>query len=398
MPTPKPFLLRHLWLPGIISLTLMAAVFRVAVVETALLPADQAGFPWESMLGSDTGNGEGSSIQLNDSRYALDADFSLSREHQYPYVSVGLVFANHRDPGTLVDWTAFSHLRLTIRCRPANVLTFALYTFDPQVTRAEDFSSYRASTAFVSCKEEWSEVEVDLRHLSTPEWWLQEFGQAFSNQAYQLDQVVSVGFLNSAQSPVEQDSSLTISQLALVGYRWDLISIVLATLALIWIGIALWFLSYRRNNSERAEAVANPGSDHSGGEAGATVAGEGADAVPAHKPVEVEPRRERDRSRVLEYLNSHYADPELTLEAATSRLGINRNRMNDILRGASGLTFKAYLNQLRLQEAGRLILEKDMNVTEVAYAVGYKNVSYFSRLFKETYGCAPTAYRQQTSN
>jgi AraC-like DNA-binding protein len=58
------------------------------------------------------------------------------------------------------------------------------------------------------------------------------------------------------------------------------------------------------------------------------------------------------------------------------------------------MTFTSYLNKLRLSEATRLLIaEKDVAVAEIAYSVGYTNVSYFNRLFKEEYDSTPSAFR-----
>ena len=68
--------------------------------------------------------------------------------------------------------------------------------------------------------------------------------------------------------------------------------------------------------------------------------------------------------------------------------------MNYILKTELGFTFSGYLNKLRLTEAARLLAEKDSaTVAEIAYSVGYSNVSYFNKLFKEEYGCTPKAFR-----
>jgi AraC-like DNA-binding protein len=54
------------------------------------------------------------------------------------------------------------------------------------------------------------------------------------------------------------------------------------------------------------------------------------------------------------------------------------------------MTFNAYLNKLRLTEAARLLSgQSEINVMEIAYLVGYNNVSYFGKLFKNEYGCTP---------
>jgi AraC-like DNA-binding protein len=56
-------------------------------------------------------------------------------------------------------------------------------------------------------------------------------------------------------------------------------------------------------------------------------------------------------------------------------------------------TFKGVLNRLRLQEARRLLHESDLGIAEIAYKVGYGNVSHFNRLAKETWGRTPTEER-----
>jgi len=91
---------------------------------------------------------------------------------------------------------------------------------------------------------------------------------------------------------------------------------------------------------------------------------------------------------------TNYTNAELDLEAVVAGTGANRSKVNALLKAELGMTFTAYLNKLRLTEAGRLLAEHNgATISEIAYSVGYGNVPYFNRLFKEEYGCAPKAYR-----
>jgi AraC-like DNA-binding protein len=74
-------------------------------------------------------------------------------------------------------------------------------------------------------------------------------------------------------------------------------------------------------------------------------------------------------------------------------IGVSRTKINDILKAELGYTFSVYLNKLRLTEASRLLTETDLTVAEIAYSVGYKNVSYFNKLFKDEYGCTPKMFK-----
>ena len=65
-----------------------------------------------------------------------------------------------------------------------------------------------------------------------------------------------------------------------------------------------------------------------------------------------------------------------------------------MLKAELGLTFSSYLKKLRLTEAARLLAEgSSATIGEIAYSVGYANVSYFNKLFKDEYGCPPTVFR-----
>ena len=53
------------------------------------------------------------------------------------------------------------------------------------------------------------------------------------------------------------------------------------------------------------------------------------------------------------------------------------------------------MRNLRLEQAARLIKERKINVTQVAYAVGFNNQTHFSTIFKKHFGMTPTEYSEQ---
>jgi AraC-like DNA-binding protein len=115
----------------------------------------------------------------------------------------------------------------------------------------------------------------------------------------------------------------------------------------------------------------------------------------AYQQLALESHREKEKSSILRLLATRYADPALDLETLVSQTGVNRNKVNDILKAEMGYTFTGYLNKLRLTAASRLLVENNSaGIAEIAYSVGYKNSSYFIKLFKEEYQCTPKAFRE----
>jgi YesN/AraC family two-component response regulator len=115
----------------------------------------------------------------------------------------------------------------------------------------------------------------------------------------------------------------------------------------------------------------------------------------AYQQLSQDLHRDKEQSAILRFMATEYVNPELDVETMVNKLGIGRNKINEILKAELGFTFSTYLNKLRLTEAARLLgAKEDASVAEIAYAVGYRNVSYFNKLFKEEYGCTPKTFRK----
>ena len=62
-----------------------------------------------------------------------------------------------------------------------------------------------------------------------------------------------------------------------------------------------------------------------------------------------------------------------------------------------GSGFTEYLNTYRLSIAARLLTASSLSVLEISSAVGFDNLSYFTRLFKRKFGMPPRLYRTKNS-
>lgn len=58
----------------------------------------------------------------------------------------------------------------------------------------------------------------------------------------------------------------------------------------------------------------------------------------------------------------------------------------------TGISPVDFIKNIRLKQAANLLREKKMDVSLVAYSVGFTNQSYFSTMFKKLYGISPTEY------
>ena len=97
----------------------------------------------------------------------------------------------------------------------------------------------------------------------------------------------------------------------------------------------------------------------------------------------------RLRSHVLPHLDN----PALDIEMICTMMGTSRNSLHRKMTALTGLSMNRYLRTLRLQKAKELLLLPDLNITQVADAVGFQDPSYFGRVFAEEFGLSPSRYR-----
>lgn len=101
----------------------------------------------------------------------------------------------------------------------------------------------------------------------------------------------------------------------------------------------------------------------------------------------------------LQNLNSQIearlSDSNLDVEQLQRFTGISRTNLHCKLKQAVGVSTTEYLRRVRLQKAAQLLRDNpNWSVQAVALEVGFENLGYFSKRFKERYGCSPGAWRE----
>ena len=96
--------------------------------------------------------------------------------------------------------------------------------------------------------------------------------------------------------------------------------------------------------------------------------------------------------RAKEYVAKHLSDP-IRLGNIARALNISTFHFCRIFKQATGLTFMAYLNRVRIEKAKILLANYELRISEIAYDVGFQTLTHFNRTFRKLVGCSPTDYR-----
>jgi len=75
-------------------------------------------------------------------------------------------------------------------------------------------------------------------------------------------------------------------------------------------------------------------------------------------------------------------------------IGLSRSQVHNKIKAATGLSTSIYIRSVRLNASIFLLKNSDYTISEIAYEVGFKNPSYFSKLFTDKFGITPSHYKK----
>lgn len=99
-------------------------------------------------------------------------------------------------------------------------------------------------------------------------------------------------------------------------------------------------------------------------------------------------------NKVCQYVFDHFAEPINSPDAA-SLLGMSLPSFCQFFKKNLGRSFTTFVNEVRIGQACKLLMETDRSISEIAYHCGYNNLSNFNRRFKEINTLSPQNYRKR---
>jgi AraC-like DNA-binding protein/mannose-6-phosphate isomerase-like protein (cupin superfamily) len=85
----------------------------------------------------------------------------------------------------------------------------------------------------------------------------------------------------------------------------------------------------------------------------------------------------------------------ITLEDIARQVHVSPRHLSRVFRRGMGITIAKYLTSLRIEAAGRMLLEGGVNIKQIAADCGHPDVAYFTTLFRKTTGYTPAVYREK---
>lgn len=101
--------------------------------------------------------------------------------------------------------------------------------------------------------------------------------------------------------------------------------------------------------------------------------------------------------KLMRLLEDHMEDPEFNVGSLVEEIGMSQTVLYKKIKALTGLSITDFIKSQRLKRAAQLLSEHQLNISEVAYAVGFNDRKYFSKEFRKQFDVAPSEYARKTN-
>jgi DNA-binding response OmpR family regulator len=114
------------------------------------------------------------------------------------------------------------------------------------------------------------------------------------------------------------------------------------------------------------------------------------------KNILISPPDEHFLKKAIEIVENNISDPNLDIEKFAIEVGVSRMQLYRKLNALTDMTVKEFIRDIRLKRAAQLLRQKKQNVSEIAFAVGFRDLSHFRKCFKQKFRMSASEYAEVT--
>jgi AraC-like DNA-binding protein len=313
-----------------------------------------------------TGRGK-SEIAYNYSKQGLKFNYTLREGDPYPFIYVSFTEKNHE---------AFNTegyiLNFGIESDSVHELDLRIGLVLDGYTVKDDFDSYTFVEKTIPIAKGKNHFQIPLDEITrTPSWWYTR--KNFTEYDIPFHSKNKTGYIaiyDVKHKEININRNLQITEFK-IHPTYHSFYTYSAVVLFFYVGILFLGYKFRSRKSDKI-------------------------LVPID--FSVDERKEKNYADlIIQYLAQNFSNPNLKLEDIAKEIGLTENQISFELKAYSGKTFKSYLNFIRIEKAKKLLLESDLQVSEIAFEVGYNSAHHFIRVFKELEEASPSGFRKASS-
>ncbi len=298
----------------------------------------------------------------------ISYQYILKEGFTFPYIGISFT----QKDSSLFDLSAYDDFRIKIKATAGTRVPVTITSDIPGYSNPALDLSYRNSQSVLTVSDQLNELSVPIKNFETADWWYAANNKTEKDlDAPDFSKVLTIQFGNCINIKKEVEDTITIEEISFhVNLFFFYMASALFTVLYFIVGL-LFF--YRKKKVSKTEINFQ------------------------YEKIDVVNHLDKEEEAVFGFITSNYFNPELTIIDVQTSIGLHERKISAIIKKKTELNFKQFLNKLRISEAKRLLSETDLQISEIAFKVGYGNASHFNRVFKSTENCSPNDFRKEHS-
>lgn len=203
-------------------------------------------------------------------------------------------------------------------------------------------------------------TKIELKNFVTPDWWLSDNADAIKDE--NLDKrLISFNVEVTGLPNNDEKVNLNIEGISLSKHENEFRILIAG--GLFFIGMLLFVYPKKSNKKGKEKGPEEEGQKHD--------------------------------NPIIYYINSNFTSRSLTINSTSEHFKLSTDYINDRVNTEMGMSFKDYVNQLRVDKAKKLLKETEEKAFEVSRLCGFNSSASFSQTFKAVTGMTPNDFRKQ---
>lgn len=102
-------------------------------------------------------------------------------------------------------------------------------------------------------------------------------------------------------------------------------------------------------------------------------------------------------NKVCLFIQNNFQN-KIYLKEVADLIYLTESNFCKFFKKATGKTYSGYVNEIRINEASRLLIQSDRTISQISFECGFETLSYFNRVFLNKKGITPSFYRKRSSS
>jgi AraC-like DNA-binding protein len=112
----------------------------------------------------------------------------------------------------------------------------------------------------------------------------------------------------------------------------------------------------------------------------------------------ITPQDEQFLMKIRDFIHRNIDDGEMTVDDVVAQTTYSRRLFYNKIKSLTSLAPVDFIREVRLRYAASLLQAQDCRIKEITYMVGFSDIRYFTKCFRELFGVTPSHYRSQFQN